>query len=309
MTSEEAHEARRIYEHVEICSIPSAVIEASYSEHITLSQRTTTPYVRLFLEQRHLDSEVMALEESNNAPSGNPEDFLNDVIEFPDGSRFERLHAITDFRKDPGEARILYECRRVDASDAADDHQDQTYIMKVKAQWPGPQDLQHAGPSPFTAAELKVLQLFRDHKVEGVPHLVTWTKGAQNEHGVHPGGYLVCVVMTKMRGDTLWNLGYWSMLDSERAVIQAAFLSKLKEARALGIAPYDCALRNVLWDGETQTVSIVDFEHYRETGTTIEDDQLELQRWGLVSRPVPGTWFVEWGLKAKEAAEIGIVGS
>ena len=62
----------------------------------------------------------MAINEVNDAPSGNPDDFLENVVEFPDGSRFERLEAITDFRKDPGEARILYLCRRVDpnASDS-----------------------------------------------------------------------------------------------------------------------------------------------------------------------------------------------
>lgn len=251
----------------------------------------------------------MASEEPSDGPSGNPEDFLEEIIEFPDGSRFERLHAITDFRKDPGEARILYECRRIDPHDPEDAAANHTYIMKIKAQWPGPQELIHAGPSPFTAAELKVLQLFRDHKIDGVPHLVTWTKSVQSANGVHPGGYVVFSVMTKVPGDTLWNLGYWSMTDAERAVIKAAFLVKLREIRALGIAPYDCALRNVLWEKESQRVSIVDFEHYRETVTTIDDEQLELQRWGLESRPVPGTWFVEWGLKAKEAAEIGIVGS
>jgi hypothetical protein len=252
----------------------------------------------------------MTLPSSQNSPSGNPEDFLDKIIRFPDGSQFQRLHAISDFRKDPGEARILYECRRIDPSSTNGDGQgDQTYILKVKAQWPGPQDLVHAGPSPLTAAELKALQLFRDNKIEGVPHLVTWTKGVQNENGAHPGGYLICTIMTKVPGDTLWNLGYWSMSDTERAVIQKAFLARLRDIRALGIAPYDCALRNVLWDRENHKVSIVDFEHYREILATIDDEQLELQKWGLVSLPPPSTWFAEWGLKAKETAAMGMIGS
>lgn len=246
-------------------------------------------------------------DEANGAPSGNPEDFLAEIVDFPDGSRFERLPAITDFRKDPGEARILYECRRLGADGSEDDGKG--YIMKVKAQWPGPQNLIHAGPSPFTSAELKVLQLFRDHKVDGVPHLVTWKRAIQGKDGVHPGGYVIYTVMTKVPGKTLWDLGYWSLSDDERLVMQKAFLSRLKEVRAWGIAPYDCALRNVLWDQETQAVSLVDFEHYRETATTIDDEVTELERWGLKSRPVPGTWFAEWGLKAKEAAEIGITSS
>ncbi|KAK3050098.1 hypothetical protein LTR09_008753 [Extremus antarcticus] len=243
-----------------------------------------------------------------NAPSGNPEDFLESTIEFPDGSQFERLHAITDFRKDPGEARILYLCKRVD-SNGTDEDRENEYVMKIKAQWPGPQNLLHAGPSPFTAAELKVLRLFGDQKLDGVPHLVTWKQGVQSKDGVHPGGYLIYIVMTLVPGRTLWDLGYWSLTDEERLEIQQAFISKLNEVRQLGIAPYDCALRNVLWDAAQKRASIVDFEHYRETAAPIDDETLELQRWGLKSRPVPGTWYVEWGLKAKEAAEIGIVSS
>ncbi|KAK5174465.1 uncharacterized protein LTR77_001545 [Saxophila tyrrhenica] len=243
---------------------------------------------------------------SDDTPSGNPEDFLESIVEFPDGSRFERLHAITDFRKDPGEARILYLCRRHDPNDAGDG-QDEQFVMKVKAQWPGPQNLYHPGPSPATNAELKVLQLFRDQKVEGVPHMVTWKQTVQPKDGVHPGGYLVYTVMTLLPGRTLWDLGYWSRTEDERTVIQEAFLSKLKTIRQLGIAPYDCALRNVLWDDDQKQASIVDFEHYREIDAPIDDETTELQRWGLKSRPVPGTWYMEWGLKAKEAAEIGIV--
>jgi hypothetical protein len=246
---------------------------------------------------------------ATDSDSGNPEDFLEDIVEFPDGSRFERLPAITDFRKDPGEARILYLCKRIDPNDV-DSGQAEEYVMKIKAQWPGPQQLDHGtGPSPLTAAELKVLQMFRDHKTEGVPHLVTWKKAVQSPDGVYPGGYLVYTVMTKMPGKTLWDSGYWSMAEPVREEIQQAFIARLKEIRALGVAPFDCALRNVLWDPERKYASIVDFEHYRETLADIEDEVKELERWGLKSRPVPGTWFVEWGLKAREAAEIGIVGS
>ena len=250
----------------------------------------------------------MENQQINGSRSGNPESFLEETVEFPDGSRFQRLHAITDFRKDPGEARILYICKRIFPNDT-DNVNEEEYVMKVKAQWPGPQNLMHEGPSPLTAKELKVLQLFRDHRVEGVPHLVTWKKSTQSADGVNPGGYVMYTVMTKVPGNTLWDLGYWSLPTALRSDIQQTFLSKLREIRKLGIAPFDCALRNVLWDRETEQVSIVDFEHYKETESPIEDENLELQRWGLMSRPVPGTWWVEWGLKAKEAHEIGIVGS
>src|ERR1700761_1394235 len=126
--------------------------------------------------------------ETNGAPLGNPEDFLDETVEFPDGSRFRRLRAITDFRKDPGEARILYICKRIDTDDTDGGHETE-YVIKIKAQWPGPQNIVHDGPSPLTAKELQVLRLFQDQKVEGVPHLITWKKATQSAGGVHPGGY------------------------------------------------------------------------------------------------------------------------
>lgn len=252
---------------------------------------------------------TMAVEIVNGVVTGDPEDFLDKAVAFQDGSIFERTRPITDFRKDPGEARILYICRRTSTGSTGGANKDHEFVMKIKAQWPGPQSLVHAGPSPLTAAELKVLELFRDQKLDGVPHLVDWKLATQSDQGIHPEGYITFTVMTKVPGQTLWDLGYWSMSDSERDEIRTAFLAKLREIRALGIAPYDCALRNVLWDKKSKSIGIVDFEHYKESKAGIEDETVELQRWGLVSRPVPGTWFVEWGLKAKEAAEIGITGS
>lgn len=230
-------------------------------------------------------------------PSGKPEDFLERIVEFPDGTRFERLAAITDFRKDPGEARILYLCRRKDPSTDLSNREGETFVMKIKAQWPGPQNIHHDGPSPLTNAELKSLQLFRDQRVESVPHLVTWKKAVQPYHGVFPGGYVIYTIMTLMPGKTLWDLPFWGLPDEKREEIRLIFMKKLREVRALGIAPYDCALRNMLWDEETQRLSIVDFEHYDEPTGDIEDETVEFQRWGLIKRPPPRTWFQEWGLK------------
>ena len=236
----------------------------------------------------------MVVNNVNGEPSGNPDDFLESIVQFPDGSRFERLEAITDFRKNPGEARILYLCRRIDPD--SPDHEERL-VMKVKAQWPGPQNLIHQGPSPLTNAELKVLQIFRDQKTDNVPHLITWKKATQSKDGVYPGGYIIYTIMTLMPGLTLWNLGYWSVTDDKRDELKAAFMSKLKEIRRLGIAPYDCALRNILWDEERKALSIVDFEHYEEITEDIDDEKAEFQRWGLVHRPPPRTWFQEWGIK------------
>lgn len=63
------------------------------------------------------------------------------------------------------------------------------------------------------------------------------------------------------------------------------------------IAPYDCALRNIIWCPERQKCSIVDFEHFHPANDPINmNEKEELQRWGIVSRPPPSHWAVEWGV-------------
>lgn len=231
-------------------------------------------------------------------PASNADDFVDKIISgFPDGNVYERIRPITDLRKDPGEGRILYICNRQppDAELGSMSHSAmEKLVLKVKAQWPGPQNLIHKGPSPMTEAELKALQKFREENVAGVPHLLTWKKATQGPNGIHPDGYIIYTIMTRVPGESLWDIGYWSMDSAHRAEIQQAFLKKLREIRKLGIAPYDCALRNVLWDKNSKQVGIVDFEHYHETTEPIENEREELQRWGLVQRPPPGTWHTEW---------------
>lgn len=64
-----------------------------------------------------------------------PESFLDRIVEI-DGTRFERLRPITDYRRDPGEARILYLCRRA-VIDTANGYgnDDGDLVMKVKVQY------------------------------------------------------------------------------------------------------------------------------------------------------------------------------
>ena len=243
----------------------------------------------------------MATDGVNGAPTGKPDDFVEKTVEFPDGSIFERIRPLTDLRKDPGEGRIIYVCKRTAGKPRPDEVINQDHsgelVMKIKAQWPGPQNLIHEGPSPHTKEELKALQIFTDAKVDNVPHLINWKKAIQPHDGIHPGGYIIYTIMTKMPGQTLWDMPFWSQTDEEREEIKAAFLIKLKELRKLGIAPFDCALRNILWDKEKKIASIIDFEHYEESTDPIENEMTELQRWGVERRPPPRTWFQEWGLK------------
>lgn len=68
-----------------------------------------------------------------------PDEFLDTVIHFDDGTSYERLQPITDYRRDPGEARILYICRKVSrgrdgAGVAPQTSEGEEFVMKVKVQ-------------------------------------------------------------------------------------------------------------------------------------------------------------------------------
>ena len=56
-----------------------------------------------------------------------PDSFLAKTIDF-NGTQIERLEPITDFRRDPCEARILCTCRMISPQDAEE------FILKVKVQ-------------------------------------------------------------------------------------------------------------------------------------------------------------------------------
>ncbi|KAI5365217.1 hypothetical protein Slin15195_G047540 [Septoria linicola] len=240
------------------------------------------------------------------------DELLDKVVEFPEiDAKFERVRPITDFRKDDYEARVLYICRRLPSSSSSDDEsqdnakasQEELFILKCKVQAPsvlagGLKD-PVAGPSEHTTAELQALERFGSEKAEGLPHLIAWKKTAQMGAGwPMPGGYAVYVVMTMMPGLHLMDLGYWGIEESEREEIREKFLGVIQSVWRMGFEPYDTALRNILWERETKTLSIVDFEHWHPTTTDPINmhSQQEMQRWGLVKRPASTTHWEEWFL-------------
>jgi len=82
----------------------------------------------------------MEANETTPSPSiPNPETFLDSIVSFPDGSTYERLRPITDYRRDPGEARILFICKRKCIHDSrsgiATSEDDRELIMKIKVQY------------------------------------------------------------------------------------------------------------------------------------------------------------------------------
>jgi len=91
-----------------------------------------------------------------------------------------------------------------------------------------PSNKPESGPSTTTAHELKALENFRSTGSEYTPVLVNFMKSAQPAEGPLPGGYLTFLVMTKMPGDSLFNMYYWGMADEERKQITEKFLVALK---------------------------------------------------------------------------------
>ncbi|PVH83661.1 hypothetical protein DL98DRAFT_569424 [Cadophora sp. DSE1049] len=241
------------------------------------------------------------------APSGlseaDADAVLDKVVTFPDGSRYERLESMTNFRKDDGIARILYRCRRKSDGLSQTKQVVETFVMKVKFQVPCAEIREPLeGPNIETAAELHALKSFALRKQGSVPHLVTWKRTAQGAAGLFPGGYLVITVMTLMPGKTLLDLGFWSLTSDEQDMIRAAFLTTLKDIWCDGFVPYDRALRNILWSKETKQCSIVDFEHYHVENNPISmNEKGEMAQWGIVRRPAL-SWYEEWGLSAPKRA-------
>lgn len=205
---------------------------------------------------------------------------LDPIVQFPEiDSVFERVRPITDFRKDDSEARILYICRRVQPKGTIVNVEDKNnlYILKCKVQYvrttpsnvtkhthknrapsvlAGGLTTPIPGPSEYTAAELEALQRFADTNTPSLPHLVAWKKVVQGADGPMPGGYLAYVVMTLMPGRDLMELKFWSMTEAQREEIRDAFLVAIKSVWSLGFEPYDCALRNILWEAETKTMYV-----------------------------------------------------
>jgi hypothetical protein len=165
--------------------------------------------------------------------------FLDPVIQSSDGTSFERLDSITDFRQCHGvvplERRILYRCRRLSSSsppstttcNAKDD-----YILKVKVQIPDPDSSPTSHPetpahSNATNHELDALKIFRDASTAYAPRLVAFETLRQSPEGLLPEGYISCTIMSKLPGKSLFDLGYWSLGPEDREKIQQQFLEAL----------------------------------------------------------------------------------
>jgi hypothetical protein len=167
-----------------------------------------------------------------------PLPFLDQTIKFSDGTSFERLDPITDFRQChgvvPPERRILYRCRRLSpSSDTPSNGGQEHFIMKIKVQIPEPTETNHPplDPQPTqsdaTSHELSALKIFRDAETKYGPCLVAFESQRQGSEGLLPGGYVSCTVMSTLPGKSLFDLGYWSLEENDRMEIQQIFLEAL----------------------------------------------------------------------------------
>ncbi|EME41459.1 hypothetical protein DOTSEDRAFT_81767 [Dothistroma septosporum NZE10] len=136
-------------------------------------------------------------------------------------------------------------------------------------------------------SEIEALRLFADQRAASLPHLIAWKTAVQGTDGLMPDGYIAYTVMTLLPGNHLMDLKFWSMDDADKEEIRSAFPIVLKSVWRLGIDPYDCALRNVMWEPKTKVLSLVDFEHWRpNTKDPVNmTEREELTKWGLLHTP------------------------
>ena len=175
--------------------------------------------------------------------------YIDSIVNFSAEESYELLQPLATFRHchdgTPAEARMVFTCRRVE--NASSDE----FVMKIKVQYrpapaqkaqlakliqisrvPGgpqkPSPELETGPSTTTAAELKALETFRKENIPFTPILVNYKQSIQGLNGLFPGGYLTFTVMTKMPGDSLYNLNFWGMPTEEREEIVQKFLDALR---------------------------------------------------------------------------------
>lgn len=181
--------------------------------------------------------------------------FLPSPVKFDDGTIVYPLKALTDYRicheGRPHEARIVYTCTTTppspsasasaSASSASSPSQSDsesepiaTHILKIKVQIPGPNHNDgeptspSKGPSDTTSLELKALQTFHDVDAKFAPQLLGHASIVQGEADPLPGGYVNYVLMNQMRGETLFDSGFWGRGEEERAEISEKFLESLR---------------------------------------------------------------------------------
>ncbi|CZT11050.1 uncharacterized protein RCO7_10171 [Rhynchosporium graminicola] len=253
---------------------------------------------------------------------------LDKVQIFDDGSRYERLRPITDFRKDIGVARILYLCRRDpnDLNSTEDEEAEKTLVMKVKVQVPcaemkDPID----GPNTETAAELHALKTFALKEQKSVPQLVKcrFTDYRTLGHETLPSPVLhysrqsllkiswvnLSTIAGKKQSQGTHSLfpgGYLVItimtLMPGKTLLDLGFWSLPLEVQTLIRTAFLATLREIWSEGfapyDRGLRNILwDEETGQCTGLGTDEREGEMELWGIMRRPALD-WYSEWAVSA-----------
>lgn len=190
--------------------------------------------------------------------------FIESIVDFPEtNTSYEILKLLAGIRSChdaiPAERRILFTCRKLpqtshSAQQNGSASVEEEFVMKIKIQYlapfphstPSPPTRPNAtrepgtpspdpqlGPSDMTGAELEALEIFTKAGNTYVPRLVTWKRAVQGDNGPLLGGYLIYTIMTKVPGETLFAMQYWTLPETEHEVIRREFLRTLRYVLAL----------------------------------------------------------------------------
>ncbi|KAF2006571.1 hypothetical protein P154DRAFT_559103 [Amniculicola lignicola CBS 123094] len=152
-------------------------------------------------------------------------------------------------------------------------------------------------PNKATFVEYFALRRFTSMDCQYAPRLlchtaVSVTPGTSRIEMV--GGYAILMLMTKLPGEPLNYRGFWSMPLEEREAVRITFKEALLEIWWQGISPWDCAMRNIVWDSEGRKCYIVDFEDYSQVHYETEEDLQQsfsddiLYNWGISEKSFAG---------------------
>ncbi|KZF26201.1 hypothetical protein L228DRAFT_242634 [Xylona heveae TC161] len=135
----------------------------------------------------------------------------------------------------------------------------------------------------FAKRELEALSILKHNNCSSSPALLGWKREEQDAHMWVPGGYMLCILMERLRGVNPEPY-YWGckMDREERDELRAAFKKAYLECVACGVVHGDCAIRNLVWDRELQKCYLVDFEiFYRPSKRLGKWQDIDYIEWNL----------------------------
>ncbi|KAK2761126.1 hypothetical protein FQN54_001646 [Arachnomyces sp. PD_36] len=164
-------------------------------------------------------------------------------------------------------------------------------ILKLRASIPQENDHEERTVNYLSENEPKVLQVLADAGCSSAPKLLAHDMFTQADDMCDPEGYIVCIMMEALPGETLEFNQYWALGREERDKIREAFRLAITDVGNCGVEHWDPRIRNILWDEEKGKCYIVDFENGEPIDPTeFEWDEFYWQRWELSKRYGGSEW-------------------